>query len=192
MKDCDIFSPHSEYMKTFDKKINFQNKSLPKLTIPQNFKQIDFNLPTEGYEKQIREIIEPTTTYAEKLGYGPNIFTALYETILNAHQHGNQKEKKNITLASLIKKNNLEIIVADQGNSLHPSFMRFILTLRQKEIKNGFINWYKFSNQIKPQNNNGTGTSFMHAYMDKIEYYISENEKTKGGLCVKLYKKNKN
>ena len=69
--------------------------------------------------------------------------------------------------------------------------MRFILALREKDLSNdGFIDWYKFTNQKKPSysDNNGTGTSFMHVYMDRIRYFRCNDL---GGLAVYM-RKNKN
>ncbi len=63
-------------------------------------------------------------------------------------------------------------------------FIPFIDRHRKGDYKKKFIDFYKFTNKEKPATNNGTGTSFMHTYMDKIEYYKSEGR----GLAVVLTK----
>ena len=45
-----------------------------------------------------------------------------------------------------------------------------------------FIDFYQFTNRKKPNTNNGTGTSFMHTYVDNVQYFKS----AQGGLVVHL------
>ncbi|MFW6286052.1 MAG: ATP-binding protein [Nanoarchaeota archaeon] len=189
IQDEDIFSlKKSEYMvNLLDHKINFSDELLVKLKIPKNFETKLITLDKKNYPSQIRKSIAFISEKVEELGYNPNIFTALYEGILNGFQHGNNYDKdKKLTLASKITKKELEFIISDQGNTLHSAFSRFILEQRQKDSNDSFINWYKFSGQTKPDTNNGTGTAFMHAYMDEIKYFKSAEL---GGLSLYLNKK---
>lgn len=169
----DAFSLESSLSKkTIDKKINIIELE-PKIKIPNYYDKVNIKLDNTQYAKKIREIIEPISNGTENLGYSPNIFTALYESILNAYQHGNKyNDKKKIIMASSINPNKLEFIIADAGKTLHEKFFRFILKQREKSDENSnFINWYKFSGEKKPETNNGTGTSFMNAYMDEVKYF---------------------
>ncbi|MDA3855269.1 MAG: ATP-binding protein [Candidatus Woesearchaeota archaeon] len=188
-KTEDMFSlTGSEYLKCLiDREINLKDSRLTEIQIPRYFKKTPISLKKETYPGQIRSIITPISEHVEKLGYSANIFTTLYEGLLNAFQHGNKyDENKKIILSTSIKPKELEFIISDQGEKIHPKFSRFILEQRQKNSTNSFLNWYNFSEEIKPDINNGTGTSFMHAYMDEIKYFKS---KELGGVSLYLYKK---
>ena len=106
--------------------------------------------------------------------------------MLNAHQHGNKANPdKKITLAYQIKNDKIRAAVIDQGGVFKPDFVPFILNLRQQgSYKKVFHNFYSFSDVEKPLTNNGTGTSFMHAYVDDVSYLKSPE----GGLVVHLTK----
>ncbi len=91
---------------------------------------------------------------------------------------------KSITFAYRIGSRSLDIIVEDEGGIIKSVFTPFILRHREVDIKNKFINFYEFSGEDKPQTNNGTGTSFIHAYMDEVNYYLGDN-----GLAVHMVKK---
>jgi anti-sigma regulatory factor (Ser/Thr protein kinase) len=191
IQDEDIFSlKNSEHLiNLLDHKINLDDDLLVKLKIPKNFEKKLIALDKKNYPSQIRKNIAFISEKVEKLGYSPNIFTTLYEGILNGFQHGNNYDKdKKLILASKITQKELEFIISDQGNTLHPVFSRFILEQRQKDLNDSFVNWYKFSGEKKPNTNNGTGTAFMHAYMDEVKYFKSEEL---GGLSLYLNKKNK-
>lgn len=169
--------------------IDLTSNSLVDLKIPDNYEINQINFPNISYEKSIREIIEPISNSCENLGYSHNIFTALYESILNAHQHGNKSNmKKKILFGYKLDPTSIEFIISDEGDKLHKSFLPFILAQRENNFQNSsFIDWYKFSNQEKNQINNGTGTSFIHAYMDEVKYFKSQEL---NGLAIYLKKYN--
>ncbi|MFW6383361.1 MAG: ATP-binding protein [Nanoarchaeota archaeon] len=185
----DIFSLYSsEFVKNSLKRPVELDQDLPSLGIPAHFEK--YELPDLGnnYFGQMRDFISPFAEQCEQKSFGGNVFTALYEGLLNAYTHGNKKDNsKNVLFGSNIKENNIEFIIADEGEKLHPDFMRFILAHRERtNQQSNFINWYKFSDAKKDNEyNNGTGTSFMHAYMDNVLYYKS---KDLGGLAVYLSK----
>src|SRR3989344_5808560 len=77
-------------------------------------------------------------------------------------------------------------LIEDEGTILNSTFVPFILKHRESDVKSKYIDFYKFARKEKPKANNGTGTSFMHAYMDEINYYLGEH-----GLMVHMVK-NKN
>jgi len=187
----DIFSMKNSQLisSRLDGEVYFDSSKFNSITIPKRFDKKVLNLSREKYTKEIRNEINPISDMVEEFGYGGNIYSALYEGLLNAHQHGNSNSnKKKIIFASSITPQNLEFIIADEGIKLHSRFTRFILALREKDLANdGFINWYNFSHEKKSPINNGTGTSFMHVYMDEVKYFKSEEL---GGLAVYM-KKNK-
>lgn len=192
MNSPDIFSLYSEYMKkNLKKTIDLESEDLPTLSVPSEFKRFEMPSPQKSYFKEIREFISPFAEEAEMKGYGGNVFTALYEGVLNAYTHGNKCDNnKTVLIATNIKDTNLEFIIADEGEKLHPDFTRFILAHRERsDNQSNFINWYKFAEADKENEyNNGTGTSFMHAYMDNVLYYKSNDL---GGLAVYLQKTKK-
>jgi hypothetical protein len=164
--------------------------SLKEIQIPASFEKKEIRLPSENYAAKLRNQIQEITEFYEKQGFNPNIFTAIYEGVLNAHQHGNNlDEKKKILLNHRLENKNLEIIIEDEGKELDEYFLPFILNLREMSYKStfSFIDWYKFANKEKNKTNNGTGSSFMHAYMDKVRYFKSHKLK---GLAVYMCKIN--
>ncbi len=166
------------------------SKLEPKIKIPSYFNKIDVKLDNFNYAQDIRKIIEPISRKVEKFGFSHNIFTGLYEALLNAYQHGNKfDDDKKLILGSNYNEDKLEFIVGDSGKILHKNFFRFILKHRERtDNGSSFINWYKFSGELRSNINNGTGTSFMHAYFDNIKYFNSLDTK---GLGVYLAKQNK-
>jgi anti-sigma regulatory factor (Ser/Thr protein kinase) len=144
-----------------------------------------FHFPSENYAADIRRAIEPLCEEAEKQGYGSSLFTALYEAVLNAHQHGNRKDpQKTITIAHRFTHDEVTVAIADEGGELDPEFVPFVIDHREGRHKKGFIDYYTFTAREKPKGNNGTGTSFMHTYVDDVKYFKSAS----GGLVVLLQK----
>jgi len=187
----DIFSyndPESITIQRTKEGINFNNSNLKSIKIPNHFKKQVLSLHPDKniYSKQIKKSSNYVQNIANQYGYSNSIYTAIYEGLLNAHQHGNNyNENKQIILASHINEKKLEIIIADQGDKLPKMFLPFILQLRGGK-KGEFLDWYKYSGETKNRTNLGTGTSFMHSYMDEIRYYISKDTK---GLAIYMNKK---
>ena len=173
------------YKEQLKGEIGYNN--FPELIVPEDFQKVRIQLPSSQYGTELRNQIQPISTLAETTGFSCNIFTALYETVLNAHQHGNKlDENKKILLSHRIRDRKLELIVEDQGTNLPEYFVPFLIKLRSQTMNgDSFVNWYNFSENKKPDSNNGTGTSFMHTYMDDITYQISKNL---GGLALYLVK----
>lgn len=143
--------------------INLASENLPLLSVPNDYSQYEMPSFEEGYFVGIRNFITPFAESCEEKGYGGNIFTALYEAVLNAYTHGNKRDKnKKVLLGSKIGDSSLEFIIADQGKSLHPDFMRFVLAHRERtDQRSNFINWYEFADTDKKNEyNNGTGTFY--------------------------------
>jgi anti-sigma regulatory factor (Ser/Thr protein kinase) len=153
--------------------------------------EITMILPRRGYQQEIQKIAEHIIKKAEQEGFPRNMFTALYESILNAYQHGNKKDpNKKIKINFSIDESSLEIAIQDEGGILDPDFVPFVL--KQREIKgqkqDRLLDFYKFAGKQKPETNNGTGTSFMHQYADRVTYFKSPT----GGLVVILEKLKEN
>ncbi len=165
--------------------INLTDFDVPTYVVTPTYTKLEFGLSTDRteYARQIRKKIEPIVREAESQGYNPNFFTALYETVLNAHQHGNKMDaSKKVTLTYKIAADTLEISVIDQGGVLNPEFIPFVLRHKEGRHRERMLDFYEFIGMPKPATNNGTGTSFMHTYVDKVQYFKSEQ----GGLVVHL------
>ncbi|MFP4118890.1 MAG: ATP-binding protein [Candidatus Woesearchaeota archaeon] len=189
----DIKNPNSLLRQIFEEAvlektiINLRDyPDLPELQIPSNYVRKEYNFSAHNYGKEIRQSIEPIVQEVEHEQKAYNMFTSLYEATLNAHQHGN---KANPAKKTVIAYNNqpktMEAIVMDEGGEIVPHFLPFILKHREGDISKKFINFYDYATNVKKsQENNGTGTSFMHAYTDLIEYHKGET----GGMAVYLKK----
>jgi anti-sigma regulatory factor (Ser/Thr protein kinase) len=139
----------------------------------------------ENYASEIREQIEPVIRLAEEKGCNHNLYTAVYEAVLNAYQHGNRKDpKKKTTVAYKLGEEAVQFAIIDQGRQMDPNFIPYILRHKAGAHKIKFLNYYEFTGKEQPKTNNGTGTSFMHEYVDKVEYFKAKN----GGLVVHLTK----
>ncbi|RME77674.1 hypothetical protein D6774_03670 [Candidatus Woesearchaeota archaeon] len=181
--DSLVGEPFSEQSEPFDLRL----LEIPPYTIPQNrtIRQTTFPALPKEYSPLIRTFVEPVAQEAEQNGFNSNIFTALYEAVLNAHQHGNQLDPtKTVTLAYAIEEDMFCASIIDQGGRIDPAFVPFVLRHKLGEHKKKFIDFYQFSNKEKPKSNRGTGTSFMHTYVNQVNYYKSEE----GGLVVELIK----
>ena len=166
-----------------NKNINLKEFLETRFIIPADYDIKEFNLK-EGNSLEINSLMDDKMQKFQSAGYLENIYTPIYEAILNAHQHGNKHDlNKKIRFAYKLSDSNLNILIEDEGGIIDSVFMLFILKHREAEFNKKSINFYKFSQRQKPEKNNGTGTSFMHIYMDKINYYLGEY-----GLIVSMIK----
>lgn len=182
----DLNSPYLKEL--FNKNLELSSSYIPVLSIPPEFSsKTHTGLTKENYSKKLREIIEPIAQNAEQLGYSPNIYTALYEGTLNAYQHGNKYDpNKEIRISSKSNPTSLEFIIEDEGEFIEGQFIPYVLAVQNTILKGeSFPSWYSFSGKQKPQTNNGTGTSFIHQYVDEVGYFKS---KDLGGLALYLKK----
>jgi anti-sigma regulatory factor (Ser/Thr protein kinase) len=105
--------------------------------------------------------------------------------MLNAFQHGNRSDpNKHVKIGYEINEETAVFSIADEGGVINPEFMNFVLWHREERHLTEFRDFYKFANIQKPKTNNGTGTTFMHNYMDEVSYFKSQE----GGLVVRLKK----
>src|SRR3989344_8299460 len=165
--------------------VDLRTFDVPTYEIKPSYTVLEVNLSTDRkeYAREIRSVIEPIGREAENQGYNPNFFTALYEAVLNAHQHGNKLDPtKKVTLTYKIAADTLEISVIDQGGILNADFIPFVLRHKEGRHRERMLDFYEFTNTPTPGTNNGTGTSFMHTYVDKVQYFKS----AEGGLVVHL------
>jgi len=131
------------------------------------------------------EIKEATREVCDALGsLNFNLFTPLFEAILNAHQHGNKKNPgKSVTVAYKRSESSVEASVLDQGGEINPAFFPFV-SLNRRVAGKEALNFYDVCGISPIGPNLGTGTSFLHTYLDRISYYRSKE----GGLVVHLVK----
>ncbi len=191
----DMFSLEGNLIESLldQENIRLSDTTIPSLDIPEHFNTITFSIDSaDNSRKKLKEILYPIKELIDSEEEFPtNLYTGVYEAVLNAYQHGNKYENKNIRLSykktkSKDKSLSLEIIVEDQGKTLPKGFLRYILLQReQKNNQEHFLNWYDFSKKEPIGSNNGTGTSFMHASFDNIDYFRSREF---GGLLVYLSK----
>lgn len=159
---------------------------IPTFEVPEDFAKFICHFEKDIHGTQIRNAIEPIAKEAEEQGYSDNIFTAIYEAVLNAYQHGNNYDpNKSIRVDYKITNQQLEIAITDQGGIIKSEFIPFVLRHREGKHKTKFLDFYEFTKTKKPVTNNGTGTSFIHTYVDEVSYFKSKE----GGLVVYLLKK---
>ena len=172
------------------REINLKDFNIPVYELGPDYAVEKFSFSPERniYLRQVRAKIEPISTIAEGQGYDHNVFTALYEAVLNAHQHGNRRDaSKQVTLAHNIEDNLARFTVIDEGGIIEPEFIPFVLRHREGRHNKKMLDFYSFIGKPKPATNNGTGTSFIHMYMDEVLYF----KHIDCGLAVHLTKKKK-
>ena len=185
VNEIDLFNlenPDSIVRKIIDKgEINLAEIAQRKVSIPIGYEVKELNIKT-GDSKEINSLINGEIKKFKESGYPENIYTPLYEAILNAYQHGNKRNPdKKVIFAYKINDLSLDILIEDEGGVIDSVFIPFILKHREKDVKRKFLDFYEFADREKPTTNNGTGTSFIHAYMDEVNYYLGER-----GLIVHM------
>ncbi|MFZ5955455.1 MAG: ATP-binding protein [Nanoarchaeota archaeon] len=187
---CDLFDIGNKHSiirkKMLEQDLRLSELDVETYKIPSDYTIENFSFDAATYEREIRTAIEPVVRIAEDSGYKNNLFTALYEGVLNAFQHGNNKDSsKKVILAYKIGENQAEFSIIDEGENINPEFVSYVAWIRGGGLSRDFRNFYSFAELDKPKTNNGTGTIFMHNYVDSLKYFKSE----KGGLVVHLVKK---
>lgn len=163
--------------------IDITQYSLEPFVWPKRMRVSDVPIDPDNVNASIRDVIDPIVNTAEAYGAPPQLFTVAYEMILNAYQHGNQQDCcKVILMGHHIEPDLATIVVADQGGLLDPEFCNFIMQLRQDGSQSNF---YTFAGRCKPDQNNGTGTFFIHEYTDRVRYFRLPDR----GLAVEATKR---
>ncbi|MBS3152520.1 ATP-binding protein [Candidatus Woesearchaeota archaeon] len=174
--------------KIFEKggNINLDDFNITPFEIPKDHKVLEIAInENELYPQQIRSQIEGAVRGAEAKGCNANLYTALYEAILNAYQHGNEKDpKKKILMSYNLGGKTADFAIIDDGGKLDSHFVAFVLLHKEGKYREKFLDFYTFTHRSKPSSNNGTGTSFMYTYVDRVNYFKYKN----GGLVVYLSK----
>jgi len=159
--------------------------SLPEFVVPCDHKIILINISPIAttraeYSNEITKAIEPIINDATKNNVPQNFKQALYEAVLNAHEHGNKLNyTKRIKVSYNVSKPIAEFTVTDEGNEIKTSFLSYILS-KQQIISENYTNFYDFSRDAKPKNNHGIGISQMYTYSDDVKYFKSKT----GGLTA--------
>jgi len=171
-----------------NQEVKLEEEKIPKIEIPQRFETIKLLLPEEKYQSEIEQFINKFFS-DYKLRKMPETFkVAVYEIILNAHQHGNKKSpEKEIEINFQKQKDTVRIYISDQGGEFPSELIPYIQKLRNTNLKKQNINFYKFSGKerIKGNNNLGNGSYFANLYSDDVRYYKNKQN----GLTVFLLKK---
>ena len=168
--------------------IRLADLDVPTYNIPADYDVSVFSFNPADTRREFQEIraaIEPICRQAESMDYPGNLFTAFYEAVLNAYRHGNKRDaSKKVTVAHKITTQLVEIAVIDEGGVIDSELISFVLRHREGRHKEGIVDFYRFTGRERPSDHNGTGTTFMHLYVDKVAYFKSET----GGLVVHLTK----
>ena len=165
------------------KTISLDQFEMPTYEIPDSYTIKEFNFSSEDniYRKEIKCALDDIANKSMAAGYPISVFTALYEAVLNAHQHGNKKDSaKKVVIAYKIDNETVEVGVIDEVGELTPEFFPFVQ--RHREGLEPVLDFYKFSGREAQGPNLGTGTSFMHMYADNVQYFKS----SESGLVAHL------
>ena len=78
------------------KSIDLRDYDLTPYVIPAGFEIRSVSFHPKRYKKEVKEVTEGVITDLEQEGYNLyNLFTPIYETLLNAFQHANKKRQGN-------------------------------------------------------------------------------------------------
>jgi len=138
-----------------------------------------------NYSRKLQDICKG----GEHTGKQDKFYSAVYEAVRNAHQHGNKKDpSKKIGIAYKTTPDSFEVIVSDYGGRINANFIPFVLLHRQG-LSRQVISFYQFAPSVRQlPENSGIGTYTMHMVCDEVNYYKNRN----GGLSVQLIvRKNK-
>ena len=140
-----------------------------------------FDASREIYKDQVKKAADEVVEEAIKQGYPNNLRTAIYEAILNAHQHGNEcNPNKRVTVYFKLD-DKAEFSVIDQGGLLDPELIAYVINHRNGGDEQGFLSFYDFTG-TEPKTKHNQGTFLMHTYVDEVKYFKS----IEGGLVVHL------
>lgn len=163
--------------------IDLADFEIPTFSIPEDYTTVDVALKPDNYQRMIRQYIEPVVQEAEDSGFSTNIYTAIYEGVLNAFQHGNDKDpSKKVILGYSIQDDEATFTIVDEGGVIDPELAAFVLMHRKHGSDGPRQTFYEFSGRQRPETNHGTGTTFMHIYADQVRYHKHED----GGLALVL------
>lgn len=150
--------------------------------IPNDFEEIQLEMDAGDYDASIREVCDDLLDVLTDYGYPSSLYTGIYESILNAFQHGNNAEPdKNIVVAYDVSPDRFVLNIKDEGNAICPEFVDYYLNLRQGDCIESF---YNYSGQDRNGTNQGHGIKFMNTYFDDVRYFKAGD----GGLVAHLYK----
>ena len=156
--------------------INLYNLETKPFEPEEDYGVVSFHLPKEAYNKKIKFLASTFEDWAHKQGFPGNVFVPLYEAVLNAHQHGNSEDSsKTIRIAHNIREGGVEMAVMDEGSTLDPDFVHYVMYQRTAQLTEDSIqsDFYGFSHRSKPSTNKGVGTTLIHTYSDEVHYYKS-------------------
>ncbi len=169
--------------KPFEGIINLRDyPNLPKFHADDTYQVRRFNIPAE---KEVIDYVVSMTEIcneARHTGKHERLFSGLYETFRNAHQHGNKRDPdKAIEIAYRPITDGFEVVVSDEGGGINAAFIPFILMHRQGMSRP--YSFYDFSPGTKRlEENTGNGTFVIHVTSDDVNYFVNYA----GGLSVQM------
>ena len=95
--------------------VSLENFKVYPFAVPEDFERVELEFSPKDYREKIKRDIKPFVDYACFHGIPENIYTALYEAVLNAFEHGNGKDPhKKVTLAYKISNEGAEFAVIER------------------------------------------------------------------------------
>ena len=172
--------------------LNLKDSKFPQVGIPENYvcKIMVPRRSQRSIQDKLLRMLDPLAKkYARISGDYIGFHAGAYEALLNAYQHGNQRDdSKKIVLAHQFRPKGVDVFVQDEGGNLDPLFGLFVV---QKRLRSGRLakDFYEFARNFKTrrprEGNQGVGTHIIHAYFDDVYYYRGKND----GLIVHMRKK---
>lgn len=165
--------------------INLAECNIASMQISEDYRTLAVNVAT-GSIKEMEGLMN-FLQYETGIDFSAlKLYTPVYESILNAFQHGNRRDStKAIRVHYRRTDEMVEIMVEDEGGTLNPSFVPYVLRHHDERYMNKPIDFYTFCGVEKPETNLGNGTFFIHNGPDDVTYHKSQ----KNGLIVRMVKK---
>lgn len=183
LDDYDIFGDTSELEKILDSnEISLFDINSNCYKIPKDYERIELDFKSKDYDSVIREVCDDLLGILDDYNFSSSLYTGIYESILNAYQHGNDSNpNKDIELSYYIDEDKFILNVKDEGKSLSRDFIDYYLDLKNDKCNKNF---YEYSGKEMNGINLGHGVKFMNTYFDDVKYFKSKDN----GLIAHLYK----
>ncbi|MFW6046797.1 MAG: ATP-binding protein [Candidatus Woesearchaeota archaeon] len=183
LDDYDLFGNTSELEKILDsEEISLFDIHSKPYEIPENYEKIEVDIDSNDYDSVIREVCDDLLGILDDYGFSSSLYTGIYESILNAYQHGNNfNPEKNIEISYFINEDKFILNVKDEGKLLNGDFIDYYLDLKKNQCDDNF---YEYSGKEMNDTNLGFGVKFMNTYFDNVRYFKSKDD----GLIAHMYK----
>ncbi len=181
--EYDIFGKKSELEQILqDEEVSLSNFNSNPYEVPSSYKKIDVDIDPDNYDSSIRKVCDDLISEISSYGFSGSLYTGIYESILNAYQHGNDSDpNKDIEIYYDVDDNYFRLNVKDEGDKIDSDFIDYYLDIKRNNCDK---NYYDYSNKEMNDTNLGHGVKFMNTYFDDVMYFKSKD----GGLIAHLYK----